>query len=159
MIAIARRRGAGAAKLPGGRALIALDLAETYARYEDKEQDAAEDYDTQLARATRRAGIEGERQIVLRSADTVSRSPTMAPWSIVLPDPEDCAAVVCDLVTVELRLSLDRLATSFSFRGLHAELVLPKDGSSTLPVGPFLRVSSPRRILTGARRRSRDLHA
>lgn len=63
------------------------------------------------------------------SGDTASRSPIMAPWSIYPFSPDDCAAIICDLLLFETTLSAEGLVASLERAGLTGEVLLaPGDG-------------------------------
>jgi hypothetical protein len=48
----------------------------------------------------------------------------MAPWSIYPFAPEDCAAIICDLLMFETTVSAQALADSLERAGLRAEILL-----------------------------------
>ena len=58
------------------------------------------------------------------SGDTASRSPIMAPWSIYPFSPEECAALICDLLIFETIVSGEALVAGTEQAGLLGELLL-----------------------------------
>jgi hypothetical protein len=58
------------------------------------------------------------------SGDTASRSPIMAPWSIYPFAPEECAALICDLLIFETIVSGESLVAGIEQAGLRGELLL-----------------------------------
>jgi hypothetical protein len=130
ILQLAKKHGARGARLPQGRALVAMSLLDTMARWKDDGEGALRAYESTRARVIRRAGIEtATHHIIGVSGDSAARSPIMAPWSIYPFAPEDCAALICNLLSFQSILSANALADSLTAVGLHAELLLqPGDG-------------------------------
>jgi hypothetical protein len=124
LIKLAKQHGYRGMKLSQGRALMATHLPTAARRWGSDHKASMRAMDSTRQRAIKRAGIESSlHHIKGVSADTASRSPTMAPWSIYPFSPEDCAAVICDLLVFETILSVDHLAESIKRTGLRAEVL------------------------------------
>ncbi|HVQ39016.1 MAG TPA: hypothetical protein VMS31_15875 [Pyrinomonadaceae bacterium] len=126
-IQLACKHGSRGMRLGHGRALIA-NAPDVVASKWGHDYESGVDWLSSIKRrALKRAGIQdARRHIIGRSADTASRSPSMAPWSIYPFSAEDCAALICDEVMFETVISLDALAESLASTGLRVEVLLPE---------------------------------
>ena len=125
-------------KVPGGRALVAVDIARGYELWSEAEllkRTAAEHY-----RAVKRAHILDVGHLVYaRSDDLVARSPTMPPWAIYPLSPALCARLITDSAMYFVTMSSEALLAALRDVGLAAEWVLPSDQARIQPQDVVLR--------------------
>jgi hypothetical protein len=126
LIGLAKEHGCRGMKLSQGRAMVASSVPKVIDRWSADFTVADHVLSTTRARAIKRAGIETAlHHINGYSADTASRSPIAAPWSIYPFDPVDCAAIVCDMLVFETIVSAAALVESMERVGLTGEVLLP----------------------------------
>lgn len=126
LLQLAKKHGRRGMRLPQGRALVATSLPVTLRRWGQNPEEGQRASESIRRRAIERAGIEtAMHHLVGVSGDTAARSPTMAPWAIYPFSSEDCAALICNLLSFEAILSLNGLADSLTKAGLHAEMLIP----------------------------------
>jgi len=125
LIQIAKDTGSAGTALTQGRALVASSLPACLRRWGADHAEQGRVLTATRQQAIEQAGIAtATHQIRGLSGDTASRSPIMAPWSIYPFPPEECAALICDLLIFEIIVSGEALVTSIEQAGLHGELLL-----------------------------------
>ncbi len=125
LIQIAKDTGCAGTALTQGRALLASSLPGCLRRWGADHAEQGRVLASTRQQAIGQAGIApAMHHIRGLSGDTASRSPIMAPWSIFPFSPEECAALICDLVIFETIVSGEALMTSIEQAGLHGELLL-----------------------------------
>jgi hypothetical protein len=148
-IQLACKHGSRGMRLDQGRALITTAPHLVDSRWGEDYERGAEWLSSIKTRALKRAGIQYARHHVIgRSADTASRSPAMAPWSIYPFSAEDCAALICDDVVFETVISLDALAEGLASSGLDMEMLLPESDSELVGDTSILRAKWRDRSIT-----------
>ncbi|MFJ9381612.1 hypothetical protein [Streptomyces sp. NPDC101455] len=131
----ASRDGIFAAKVPGSRALIAIDLHGVISQGW-----TSEEFGQRLARqwnaARRRAriGDEPDSNIHATSLDNVSRDPLRVPWGVYPIHPVAAARLIGDVMTVVVETSGPSLAADLTARGIPAQWVRPP-GTGDLVAG------------------------
>jgi hypothetical protein len=149
LIELARQHGCRGMKLPHGRALIALWLPVAERRWSSDYEKGLQTLESTRQRAIKRAGIAtASHHIKGVSGDTASRCAIMAPWSIYPFTPQNCAAIICDLLIFEITISVDDLIASLERVGLHGEILLPADHGQVSGDMNILRVHWRDRALT-----------
>jgi hypothetical protein len=148
LLDLAKKHGSRGMKLPFGRAVIASSLAAVTNRWGDNLQEGQRVLDSTRQRVIRRAKIDTSlHHITGISGDTASRSPIQAPWSIYPFTPNDCAALICDLLIFETVISPAALQNCLSVLGLASDLLLPPEHGQ-LTNQDVLRVYRNGRALT-----------
>lgn len=140
VIDLASQRGTRGMKVPGGRALIGMDV-EAVLKLErfDDPANWAPIFAQERASTLKRAKIERDRHHAsMKSADWASRSPVAVPYGIYPISPAQAAAVICDLAIVETVMSLDALVNAGAETGLEGEILLP-DSHGDLTAEPVAR--------------------
>jgi len=125
LIRVAKDRGCEGIALPQGRALVVSSLPACIRRWGTDHAEQGRVLAATRQRAIEQAGI-GTAMHHIRgvSGDTASRSAIMAPWSIYPFSPEECAALICDLLIFETIVSGESLVASIDQAGLRGELLL-----------------------------------
>lgn len=125
LIRLAKDRGCEGMALPQGRALVVSSLPACLRRWGADHAEQGRVLVATRQQVIEQAGI-GTAMHHIRgvSGDTASRSGIMAPWSIYPFSPEECAALICDLLIFETIVSGESLVTSIEQAGLHGELLL-----------------------------------
>jgi hypothetical protein len=125
LIQTAKNRGCAGTALSQGRALMVSSLPACLQRW------GADHAEQGRVRAATRQQVIVQAGIGMAlhhirgvSADTAARSAIMAPWSIYPFSPEECAALICDLLIFETIVSGESLVTSIEQAGLRGELLL-----------------------------------
>ncbi|WP_162834163.1 hypothetical protein [Amycolatopsis circi] len=135
---LACQRGMQGMKVPGGRALVAVDIVRGYDLWSEREfidRTAAEHL-----QAVKRAHILDAKHLVYaRSDDLVARSPTMPPWSIYPLPSALCARLITDYAMYFVTMSSEALTAALDDAGLAAEWVLPRDQETVKPDEVVLR--------------------
>lgn len=148
-IQLACKHGSRGMRLDQGRALITTAPHLVASKWGEEYERGAVWLSGIKARALNRAGIQDARHhIIGRSADTASRSPSMAPWSIYPFSAEDCAALICDEVIFETVISLDVLAERLASIGLDVEVLLPEADRELIGDMNILRATRGDRSIT-----------
>jgi hypothetical protein len=125
LIGGAKEYGCRSSELSQGRALLVSSLPAVISRWGEDFEQGIRVLNAARQRAIERAGIATAiHHIKGYSGDTASRAPIMAPWSIYPLDPEDCAALTCDLLFFEVTVSAHALVESLESIGLHGEVLL-----------------------------------
>ena len=125
LIQIAKDTGCAGTALTQGRALLASSLPACLRRWGADHAEQGRVLTATRQQAIEQAGIAtAMHHIRGLSGDTASRSPIMAPWSIYPFSPEECAALICDLLIFETIVSGEALVISIEQAGLHGELLL-----------------------------------
>jgi hypothetical protein len=125
LIQTAKERGCAGMALLQGRALVASSLPGCLQRWGADHAEQGRVLTAARQQAIEEAGIAtAMHHIRGHSGDTASRSPIMAPWSIYPFSPEECAALICDLLIFETIVSGDDLVASIEQAGLRGELLL-----------------------------------
>jgi hypothetical protein len=130
LIQLAKQYGCRGMKLTQGRALMASSLPACVRRWGADHEEGGQVMEAARQRAIKRAGIEmAMHHIKGYSGDTAARSEIMAPWAIYPFKPDECAALICDLLIFETTVSAEALIASLERAGLRGELLLePADG-------------------------------
>jgi hypothetical protein len=125
LIRLAKDSGCEGVALPQGRALVVSSLAACFRRWGADHAEQGRVLVATRQQAIEQAGI-GTAMHHIRgvSGDTASRSAIMAPWSIYPFSPEECAALICDLLIFETIVSGESLVASIEQAGLRGELLL-----------------------------------
>ena len=149
LIQTAKDRGCAGTALPQGRALLASSLPACLRRWGADHAEQGRVLAATRQQAIEQAGIAtAMHHIRGLSGDTASRSPIMAPWSIYPFSPEECAALICDLLVFETIVSGESLVASIEQAGLRGELLLtPTDVQVSDAMG-VLRARWRERALT-----------
>lgn len=127
--------GIFAAKVPGSRALIAVDLHGVISQGWTREE-----FGQRLARqwnaARRRARIGDQLDLNMHatSLDSVSRDPLRVPWGIYPIHPVAAARLIGDVMTLTVETSGPSLAADLTARGIPAQWVRPP-GTGELVAG------------------------
>lgn len=125
LIRAARDRGCEGMALSHGRALLASSLPACLRRWGANHAEQGRMLAATRQHAIEQAGVATALHHIRGiSGDTASRSPIMAPWSIYPFTPEECAALICDLLIFETTVSGEALVASFEQAGLRDELLL-----------------------------------
>ena len=125
LIQIAKDTGCAGTALTQGRALLASSLPACLRRWGADHAEQGRVLTATRQQAIEQAGIAtAMHHIRGLSGDTASRSPIMAPWSIYPFSPEECAALICDLLIFETIVSGEALVASTEQAGLLGELLL-----------------------------------
>lgn len=125
LIQMAKDRGCAGTALSQGRALVASSLPACLTRWGADHAEQGRVLASTRQQAIEQAGIAtAMHHIKGISGDTASRSPIMAAWSIYPFSPEECAALICDLLVFETVISGESLVASIEQAGLRGELLL-----------------------------------
>jgi hypothetical protein len=125
LIQMAKDRGCAGTALSQGRALVATSLPACLRRWGADHAEQGRVLAATRQQAIEQAGIAmAMHHIRGVSGDTASRSPIMAPWSIYPFTPEECAALICDLLVFETIVADESLVAGCEQAGLRAELLL-----------------------------------
>lgn len=142
------RDGVCALKVPGSRALFAVDFYGVNAQGWTAEQ-----YEQHLGKAwqgaKRRAGIGGalELNVHATSLDSVSRDPLRVPWAVYPLDPVVCARLIGDMAAFGVETSGPRLAEDLTNRGLPARWVRRAEpGGPLLPGEVVMEIKDSKRV-------------
>lgn len=113
----------------------ALGVADIHAKI------AELDRDRQAAFA--RAGMARQGQHHLRgdAVDRVGKAPALAPVTVFPMDAPKCALLACDLLTFEVVMTWDRLASEFEALGYQTWCLLPEDGGRRDRDSPVLEAT------------------
>lgn len=126
LLELAHAKGTRGMKLTEGRAIVATSLLDLSARVGPDQAEGLRLIQSERHRAIQRAGIAlVSHHLRGFSADQAARSAVSVPWAIYPLHPDDCAALVCDLVVFETIVSADHVAGVLRDQGLQVELVLP----------------------------------
>ncbi|MEV7886951.1 hypothetical protein ACWD3I_29480 [Streptomyces sp. NPDC002817] len=130
--------GIFAAKAPGSRALIAVDLhgvtSQEWTREEFRQRVARQ---WNAARRRARIGDQPDLNMHATSLDTVSRDPLRVPWGVYPIHPVAAARLIGDVMTLTVETSGPSLAADLTARGISAQWVRPP-GTGELMVGDVL---------------------
>jgi hypothetical protein len=122
--ALAESRGLQGVKVPGGRALVAVDVRRGYELWSERE--FLERTDVAHRQSLRRAGIESAgNQVTYRTDDMVARSPFVPPWAIYPLPSLTCANLIADAATYLVTLATEPLLSALDDAGIGAEWLLP----------------------------------
>jgi hypothetical protein len=125
LIQMAKDRGCAGTALPQGRALVASSLPASLRRWGADHAEHGRVLADTRQQVIEQAGIATAMHHIRGvSGDTASRSPIMAPWSIYPFAPEECAALICDLLIFETIVAGESLVAGLEQAGLGAELLL-----------------------------------
>jgi hypothetical protein len=125
-------------KIPGGRALVATDIARGYQL--GPEQELLDRTAKERLHAVKRAGILDVGHLVYAcSDDLVARSPTMPPWAIYPLTSALCARLITDYALYFVTTSSQPLLDALRDVGLTAEWLLPRDQQTIRPDQVVLR--------------------
>jgi hypothetical protein len=125
LIQKAKESGCEGMALSQGRAVLASSLPACLRRWGTNHAEQGRELAATRQRAIEQAGIAtAMHHIKGLSGDTASRSPIMSPWSIYPFTPEECAALICDLLIFETIVSGEALVASIEQAGPHGELLL-----------------------------------
>jgi hypothetical protein len=148
LIELAKQHGCRGLELPGGRALVAAAMPTAIERWPDY-RDGLRVFQAARERAIKRARLaDSTHHLTGISADTASRSPLLAPWSIYPLAPADCAALICDLLVFETIIGVEALRASLTRLGLASQVLLP-EAHGRMPVDQdVLRIFGHGKALT-----------
>ncbi|MFI8234885.1 hypothetical protein ACIGDI_39425 [Streptomyces sp. NPDC085900] len=122
----AAKDGIFAAKAPGSRALLAVDLygviGQGWTRQEFRQR-AARQWDAARRRA--RIGNQLDFNVHATSLDSVSRDPLRVPWGVYPMHPVAAARLIGDVMTLVVETSGPALAADLTARGIPAQWVRP----------------------------------
>ena len=122
VIRLARERGVQGIGLPEGRMVFASSLFDVLRIHHQNIDAAPGARRAAWDSAIRRANIGGAALYLIgASSDRAGRSPIAAPLSIFPLSAADRAALICDLVTLQIVMSSDVLVSLLAERGLAAE--------------------------------------
>ncbi|MFF3257026.1 hypothetical protein ACFYWP_40010 [Actinacidiphila glaucinigra] len=125
----ASKDGIFAAKAPGSRALIAVDLHGVISQ-----RWTPEEYGQRLTRRRARIGNQLDLNMHATSLDSVSRDPLRVPWGIYPLHPVATARLIGDIMTFVVETSGPSLAADLTARGIPAQWVRPP-GTNDLTAG------------------------
>lgn len=145
-VRLAQGEGVAAMRVPGGRALIASDLAHMArsSRFADMQEWVAL---TERRRGTvlRRAGMAEDRHHVsFRTADAAARRPSAVPYGVYPMLPAACAALICDITVVEIVGSVSSVLEAAAQAGLEPDLLLPDAHGELSPGQALFRLRDDR---------------
>ena len=139
ILVLASERGLQGAKLPGGRAMVAINLASAPDTFTAEEFNAR--IDTEIQRQRRRAGIHSSEHILtLASLDRAARSPAEPPWAIYPIEPELAVGLITDVIIYFVSMSPDTLLAALSEFNIRASWLQELDGTED-PRKPLLKVA------------------
>ncbi|MGX4733124.1 hypothetical protein [Kitasatospora griseola] len=148
----AAAEGVFALKVPGSRALCAVDIYGVHAQGW-----TAEEYGTRLEKewrsVKRRAGIDASPELNIHSSslDAVSRDPLRVPWAIYPLNPVVCARLIGDMAVFAVETSGPRLAEDLTGRGLPASWVRPPAfGGQLQPGEVVMEIDNSQALATGS---------
>lgn len=128
LLELAHTNGTQGMKLTEGRAIVATSLIDLAARVGADKEEGLRLMQSERRRAIERAGIAlVSHHLRGFSADQAARSALSVPWAIYPLRPDDCAALLCDLIVFETIISADHLAHFLREPGIRVEVVLPED--------------------------------
>ncbi|WP_333736215.1 hypothetical protein [Streptomyces sp. IBSBF 2806] len=131
----AAKDGIFAAKVPGSRALLAVDLYGVISQSwtpQEFRQRVARQWDAARRRA--RIGDQLDLNMHATSLDNVSRDPLRVPWGVYPLHPVAAARLIGDVMTFVVETSGPSLATDLTARGIPAQWVRPP-GTEDLVAG------------------------
>ncbi len=131
----AAKDGIFAAKVPGSRALIAVDLYGVISRSwtpQEFKQRVARQWNAARRRA--RIGDQLDLNMHATTLDSVSRDPLRVPWGVYPLHPVAAARLIGDVMTFVVETSGPSLAADLTARGLPAQWVRPP-GTEDLVAG------------------------
>jgi hypothetical protein len=139
VLILAAERGLQGAKLPGGRAIVAANLASASDIFTAEEFNAR--FNTEHHRQRRRAGIRSSTHfLTLTSLDRAARSPAEPPWAIYPIEPELAVGLITDVIFYLVTMSPDTLINALSEFGITGSWLQELDGTED-PRKPLLNVA------------------
>lgn len=149
LLDLAHRDGTQGMKLSQGRAIVATSLIDLARRVGSDQDEGLRLMNAERRRAIERAGI-GRVSHHLRgfSADQAARAPLSVPWAIYPLDPDDCAALLCDLIVFETIISADHIARLLREHGFRVDIVLPETYGELVDRQDVFRILAGDRQLT-----------
>lgn len=129
----AHRDGLKTMRVPGQRALLALDVVAAGDKWGI--EDATRRFHASYASLLRRTRLTGQN-ICFGSGDSAARNTMAPPWGIYPLQPGQCAGLIADVLVFSVTLSSDNFIQELGKQGLDAEWVLPSgaDMESAQPV-------------------------
>jgi hypothetical protein len=149
LLDLAKENGCQGTALSQGRALIASSLPACIRVWGNDHHAQAQALGAIRAAAIEQAGIaEALHHIKGISGDTAARQPILAPWSIYPFSPDDCAALICDLLIFETITSDQALMASFARADLRGEVLLTPTTGQLAGATGVVRAHLGQRALT-----------
>lgn len=148
----AANKGIFAAKVPGSRALVMVDLLGCQAQGWDADE-FSEQLDRQHAAALRQAAINDSRDLHVNatSLDAVSRDPLRVPWGIYPIHPVAAARLIGDLSVVTIETSGPALAGDLQSTGIDARWTRPPSVDDLVPGEVMMELHRQSRTPAGNR--------
>lgn len=139
---LAAQRGVVGMKVPGGRALIAMDIMKMASERISGGADAWIARGDKAKRgALKRAGIDKDRHhLSMRTADWAARSPTAVPYGIYPLTAARVADLICDFASVEIVMSPRTLLESLAAHGFGTQMLLPAASGELHGDQPMFRI-------------------
>ncbi|MFJ6291828.1 hypothetical protein ACIQJX_00590 [Streptomyces griseoviridis] len=145
--AYAHGEGLKTMRVPGQRALLALDIPAAGNRW--GLQEATRQFHAAYAALLRRTRLTGQ-QICFGSSDNTARNTLAPPWGIYPLQPAECAGLIADVLVFTVTMSSDNFIEELHKVGLNAEWVLA-EGADMAPLQPIVAIYGHGRRVVMAR--------